>query len=331
MIENLCIIEIGSNAVRAQFSKINRNSYEYSDRIRYQVRLGEDVFKFGSISKEKKEKLLNSFLKILFECSQRDTKTIIAIGTSALRSAKNRREVVHYIKRKTGVPIHFIPGKEEAYWVHQAINNLTPLSEKRSLLIDIGGGSTELIVHKNNKLHDLESFPLGTVRCLQYKTLEKMEDFIDKQLEAVSSFLAETDCHDSCHGLVGIGGNLRRIGKLGKTLFGNKIATKISVSQVEELYSLLNKLSYQQRIQYLGLREDRADVLIPAIYIVLNIMWETECAQLKVPRISISDGLCTLLAKAQLTSDEKRMQRELLQNYAYRPKFQIPKVLKAYL
>ncbi len=331
MIENLCIIEIGSNAVRAQFSKIKKNSYEYNERIRYQVRLGEDVFKLGFISEEKKEKLLTSFLQILFECSQRNTETIIAIGTSALRNASNRREIIHYIKRKTDVPIHFIPGKEEAYWVHQAVNNLTPLSDKRSLLVDIGGGSTELIVHKNNKVQRLESFPVGTVRCLRYRTLEKMEEFIDHELENVSDFLSETGCHESCNSVIGIGGSLRRIGKLGKTLFQNKLATQISVSQVEEIYKILNKLTYQERIQYLGLREDRADVLIPAIYLILNILWETDCKKLRVPRISVSDGLCTLLARTSLTSEEKKMRKELIQHYSFQPKEHVPKALKAYL
>jgi exopolyphosphatase/guanosine-5'-triphosphate,3'-diphosphate pyrophosphatase len=277
-------IDIGTNAVRLFFANVfelkGNAVAEKASLIRIPLRLGEDVFESGSISKKRTENLLKTMtaFKLLMEVYK--PVDYMACATSAMREAENGQQIIDKIKKETGINVRIIDGIEEAQVVC-ASNNLT-IGKKYSLTmyVDVGGGSTEISVLKNHVLLDSESFKLGTIRLLEEKV--SMEEW-----ERMNAWLNKFSKDFGKIYFIGSGGNINKLSKLYSTQPDNSL----SLPNLKEGYKKLCSMTLQQRIEEMGMRPDRADVIIPASEIFLSIMKTTHSDFIFVPRIGLSDGL----------------------------------------
>ena len=276
-------IDIGSNAMRLLFCRVykvdGKPHFSKEELIRMPIRLGEDVFLHGKISDEKADRLvtaLKGFSELIKAYGVQASK---AVATSAMRDASNGAEIIEKVKKETGLTVEIIDGKLEAQLVFS--NHIEELlNPKHSYLyIDVGGGSTELTLYSNHKVIASKSFNIGTVRMLLNKVekdeWELMKDWIKKSTFGYSPLKA-----------IGSGGNINKIFKMTK-----KENKNLSYQKLKGINDMLNSYTYEERIEVLGLKPDRADVIVHASKIFITIMKTADIEDIFIPQIGLSDGI----------------------------------------
>lgn len=285
----LAAIDIGSNAVRLLIQDVaiyKDGSLDITkvNLFRVPLRLGFDVFERGFISVEKSEKLLktmNAFREFL---DVYEVKHCRICATSAMRDATNSATLVKQIADATGLWIEVITGSEEAqilYETHLAEN----LDAKNSYLyIDVGGGSTELTLFSKGAITAKKSFNIGTIRMLKDKVddahWDEMKNFVKQYCKNTTTLSA-----------IGTGGNINKVFSISN----RKIDKPIRIDELRTFYKDMSKLSVEERMHTYGFREDRADVIVPALEIYTSVMRWAEIKEIFVPRIGLADGIIKLL------------------------------------
>lgn len=278
-------IDIGSNAVRLLIleSKIISNNDFYFKKIgltRVPIRLGDDVFVEKTISLKNLSKLtkaLNAF-KLIMEVNEVDF--FRACATSAMREAENSLEIKKHIQLKTGVNLEIISGKEEADIIFSNFH-LTKLNPKHNYIyIDVGGGSTELSIIKNNKRIASKSFKIGSVRLLKNKVSNKIWPSINKWVEKQNVLNEKFTA-------IGTGGSINKIYNISN----NSIGKPLSIIALKKVLTLISSYDYEDRIKILGLKPDRADVIVPSGDIYTEVMNSFKAEQIIVPKVGLANGI----------------------------------------
>lgn len=277
-------IDIGSNAMRLLFCRVykvdGKPHFSKEELIRMPIRLGEDVFLYGKISEEKATRLVTALKGFSELIKAYGVQAHRAVATSAMRDATNGVEIIEKVKRETGLNVEIIDGKLEASLVFS--NHIEEIINPKNayLYIDVGGGSTELTLYFNNKVIAAKSFNIGTVRML----LDKVEK---NEMEEMRSWLKRNTIGIHPLYAIGSGGNINKIYKMS----GKKETKHLSYDKLKGIYEMLNSYTYQERIERLDLKPDRADVIVPAAKIFLTVMKTADIERIYVPQIGLSDGL----------------------------------------
>jgi exopolyphosphatase / guanosine-5'-triphosphate,3'-diphosphate pyrophosphatase len=277
-------IDIGSNAIRLLFCRVylvdGKPRFNKEELIRMPIRLGEDVFLHGKISDEKADRLIfalrgySELIKAYGVIMHR------AVATSAMRDASNGLHIISRAKAEAGLDVEIIEGKLEASLVFS--NHIEELLNPRHayLYVDVGGGSTELTLYFDNKVVASRSFNIGTVRMLLDKVdkdeWEEMKVWLKRNTIGIHPLYA-----------IGSGGNINKIYKMS----GKKETKHLSYERLKSIYEMLCSYNYQERIERLDLKPDRADVIVPAAKIFMYIMKTAEIEKVFIPQIGLSDGL----------------------------------------
>lgn len=277
-------IDIGSNAMRLLFCRVyvmdGKPHFSKEELFRMPIRLGEDVFTIGKISEQKCEKLVTALRGYSELIKAYGVEAYRAVATSAMRDASNGAQIISRIKSETGLNVEIIDGKNEASLVFS--NHIEEILNPRFayLYIDVGGGSTELTLYFNNKVIAAKSFNIGTVRMLL--------DKVDKnEFEDMKVWLKRNTVGIHPLSAIGSGGNINKIFKMS----GKKETKHLSYDRLKGIYDMLCSYTYQERIERLDLKPDRADVIVPAAKIFLTIMKNADIEKVYVPQIGLSDGL----------------------------------------
>jgi exopolyphosphatase/guanosine-5'-triphosphate,3'-diphosphate pyrophosphatase len=278
-------VDIGSNGVRILFAEVFKNSegedtFKKISLVRLPIRLGEDAFMHGKINEPRAEKLIKtlSAYKLLNEVYGVLDYRVCA--TSAMREASNSAELIDRIKNETGIQIEILKGKKEAEIIYE--NHVAESLNPRGcyLYVDVGGGSTEITLFKKGKRLKSESFDIGTLRVkngiVKEETWESMRLWLSKYSEKFDPLL-----------IIGTGGNINRLYKMAKL----KDYAPFYYKQLKDLNGTLTKMSQNDMIEQLGLREDRADVIVPASDIFLKVMKWSNISEIMVPKLGLADGI----------------------------------------
>jgi len=280
-------IDIGSNAVRLLISNVvlkkdQQPKYRKVSLVRVPIRLGRDVFTKGIISDENKKRMHDAMhaFKLLMDIHQIEKYS--ACATSAMRESDNGLQIAKDIKTETGIDIQIIDGKTEAKII--ASTDLKELidGDKSYLYVDVGGGSTEFTFFSKGKIIDSRSYKIGTVRMLNNSDKENKKKF--KEIEKWIKKTAKNLPHLA---LIGSGGNINSIFKHSGTPYGKPL----SYIYMNAHYKFLKSMNYEERITELGLKPDRADVIIPATKIYLSAMKWSGATKIYVPKIGLADGI----------------------------------------
>lgn len=255
--------------------------------VRVPLRLGETVFSTGLVSLDKREMLRKSLIayKNLMEVYQ--VRVYRAVATSAMREAKNGKEVLAYLEQETGVHIDVISGRDEAEIVKETFASSDLEAKRTYLYIDVGGGSTELSLIKDGKPIRSKSFKIGTVRILQGLVEPEMWD------ELKAWVLTNMPKRGNLIAL-GSGGNINNLVKLLSTTLSPR---NLSRDQINDFYSEMKLLSLKQRQEKYGFKTDRADVIEPATKIYTKVMKWAKIEVITVPKIGVADGIIAQLYK----------------------------------
>ena len=289
--DTLAAIDLGSNAVRFFVATLHKDELHIRKNSRYPIRLGEDVFSSGEVSEQKILELEEAFIRFKKRIEKYGIKKVRACGTSALRNATNGDQVIERVQKASGIQIERITGEQEADLIRSAVCREFELSNCNILLIDIGGGSTELTLVTNEEIVASRSFPVGSVRLLPYENLLEIDVKLQPHLEAMKEFIQEVNGKHVIDFAVGTGGNLRRIGKLRQSILGKKNTEEASFKDICKIFETLKETTYQQRVEEFGMRKDRADVIMPAIALIFNLMSDHEITELIMPKVGLKDGI----------------------------------------
>ena len=282
--KKIAAIDIGSNAVRMLICYIIPSGKKYifqkNSYLRLPIRLGEDSFKDGIISKSKIHKLSDAILSFKYIMNVHDVEYYQIYATSALRESKNSKEVILEIKKTTGLKINLISGLKEAKIISKG-NSLEKLQFNISFLyVDVGGGSTEYSILRRGEEKKSKSFKIGTIRLLNNLVDDKL--FIDIKYW-LDTYLDDQDKIK----LFATGGNINKI----QSMTGSKIGKPISYLSLKDLYNNLTKYDYQERMVKFDLNPDRADVIIPALKIFITTLESVGSNKLFVPKVGLVDGM----------------------------------------
>lgn len=281
---NLAAIDIGSNAARLLINSVEivNGKVEFTklNLLRIPLRLGIDVFTKGTIGKDRQEMFLNSMKTFSQLMDIYKVDHYRACATSAMRDAKNGKELIDLAKQQANINIEIISGDEEATLIYE--NHVEEILDKKAsyLYVDVGGGSTELTFYENGNMLYEKSFNIGTIRLLNNLVTEDM--WYDMKSEIKKNIISKSNIV-----AIGSGGNINKIFSLSKTKDGKPM----SATMLKKYYKTMQQLSVADRMSQYQLREDRADVLVPALQIFNNVMNWADISHVYVPKISVADGL----------------------------------------
>ncbi len=287
------VIDIGSNAIRLLFANAHGNleniNVDKASLIRVPLRLGKDVFKNSEISKAREKKLIKTMKAFKLLIGVMEPVRVRACATSAMREAVNSKKIIKKIKNEVGISVEIISGTEEAAIIRET-NKLTfDKPDQLQVMIDVGGGSTEISVEQKGKLIKLKSFKIGTIRMLN-------NNYNKDVWQEISDWLDEFEAHFGKINAVGSGGNINKIRKQ----FGDKSKIALDTNTIENTIKILEPLSIKERIYTYNLRNDRADVIVHASKIYLYILNHMQSENIYVPRIGLADGMAHLLYQEYL-------------------------------
>lgn len=259
--------------------------------MREPLRLGEDVFGSGAIGPLKMKQAEELFKKLQDQFNKYKVDKVKAVATSAMRDATNQNTLQELVKKQTGINIETIDGDQEAKLIHEAVKIELDLKNKLAVLVDIGGGSTEFTISKNDKLVNCRSFNMGSVRLLEHTDLFSLSNAISIQMIEIKSYLDEYIKGQKVDILIGTGGNFRRLGKIKKKLTEKGSEEYVTMSDIQKVFNELNGLNHKERVKRFEMSDDRADVIVPATFLIGHIVYLLKTEGIHLPNVGLKEGI----------------------------------------
>ena len=303
----LASLDLGTNTFRLLIAKVTDSTTLVPIVTkRVIIRLGEGVDKNGTIQPHAFETGIKAIKHFSQTINRHKVEKVYAVSTSAARVAKNGEEFIAKVLEQTGIPVRIVSGFEEALLTLKGIFSAVDCTTHKSLLFDIGGGSTELILTEDNVPVQIASIGLGVVHLAESlittnpPTLEDLLSLrnsiknvlqsVDYNRDILNSIIDTSQCS-----LIGTAGTLTTLAAIDQQLERydpQKINNyRLSLNTVEDIYHLLSSTSLDERKAIIGLEEGREAVILPGAAIVLEIMDYFNFDQLTVSDAGLLEGI----------------------------------------
>ena len=281
----LAAIDIGSNAARllitdVQKVKDSKTVFNKLNLVRVPLRLGFDVFGSKIISPEKKLMLVETMKSFRHLMNAYKVEALKACATSAMRDAENAKEIIATVQNEAGILIEVIDGDMEANLIYENHVAENMDNDHSYMYIDVGGGSTEISFFSNGILIYKKSFNIGTIRILKNMVTSEHWEELKNTIKAVTK-------DQKAVVAIGSGGNINKVFSLSKRKEGRPLPLELLKEYLDEL----EPMTIRQRILKYSFRDDRADVIVPALQIYVNAMRWAGAQEIYVPKIGLADGL----------------------------------------
>ena len=281
----LAAIDIGSNAARLLISDVQKvkdgkPTFNKLNLVRVPLRLGFDVFGSKIISPEKKLMLVETMKSFRHLMNAYNVEALKACATSAMRDAENAQEIIATVQKEAGILIEVIDGDMEANLIYENHVAENMDSDHSYMYIDVGGGSTEISFFSNGILTYKKSFNIGTIRIIKNMVTTAHWEELKNTIKAVTK-------DQKAVVAIGSGGNINKVFSLSKRKEGRPLPMELLKEYLDEL----EPMTIKQRILKYSFRDDRADVIVPALQIYVNAMRWAGAQEIFVPKIGLVDGL----------------------------------------
>ncbi|WP_334329190.1 Ppx/GppA phosphatase family protein [Companilactobacillus sp. HBUAS59699] len=290
----LAVIEIGSNSIRTSvYRSSKRNRFKTLDRWREPVRLGKSIAQSRLLTNEQIEETIDVLKKFQNRIQRYEVDRISLIATAAVRMAKNQEQLIFAVLKETGLQLHIIDEQEEAFYDYVAVRNT--MRVKDALIVDVGGGSSEISLAKKGRLKHGLSIPIGAISISDLYL--KSDPITARELSAakreISEHLDSLQWMNAKASFVGLGGTLRAVtsilnreGKRKKTLH-NSIVT---IDQIDQLFNRLVHASNEERSQIKELSDGRYEVILGGILIISEIIKKTPSKEIRFSNFGVREG-----------------------------------------
>lgn len=305
-------IDIGSNAIRMLIGEFpDRTSMAALDQLRLPVRLGHDVFLTGKLTQEAMDAAIEGLQVFRSHMQELGVSTHRAVATSAVRDSRNGAELVRRAREEAGISIDVITGAEEARLVHLAVRNRIRLGRQKWLIADLGGGSVEVSIVDSHGIYRSESYQMGSVRLLEELAVAGEEPGrFRRRLEEYTATLRNSRIlHAKVAGFIATGGNIEALARLANAPVDRDGVASLRLDELRAIIERLALLSYLERVSQLNLREDRADVILPAAMVYERLAVLAGVDTVLVPAVGVRDGILWDMLE-QRTPGQRRTARE---------------------
>jgi exopolyphosphatase/guanosine-5'-triphosphate,3'-diphosphate pyrophosphatase len=317
----LGIVDMGSNAIRMMVAEVAGKSIALLENHRLPLRLGREVFETGQLPEATISAVIDAFRRFRATCDRLGVQHVRAIATSAMREARNREVVIDRVRDATGIEIEVISGTQEAYLLVQAVQARCDLKEGRSVLVDVGGGSVEVVLVENGQVAGADSYRLGALRMLAAfpEAAADGESFVDllrQHLQGLERRISDRLGNERIDRYIAVGGNIESLADLVAPNGGERRAVSVDSCPLAALRTetmALAAMSYAERMRGRALKPDRADTIVPAGVVYVRIGELARVDRVLVPRVGIKDGLLVELGAghASVFSPEEHVETVL--------------------
>ncbi|MCB1052431.1 MAG: Ppx/GppA family phosphatase [Acidobacteria bacterium] len=286
-------LDLGSNSFHLVIARVEGEKIYFIDRLKETVRLAEGL-RNGVLAQEVQDRALLSLQKLGQRLSGLPEKAVRVVGTNTLRASKNAREFIQSAERILGYPIHVISGQEEARLIYLGVTHHLAADEARRLVVDIGGGSTEIIVGQGDKPLFLESlhmgcvsftqkfFPKGRLSAIHFEIALHV---VQRELEPFKERLAKAGWLRA----IGASGTVKAVETCIREL--SKGALTICPEGMNLLQDYMIKAGSMDRLKFANLSPMRLPILAGGFIILHGIMRELKIDSMIASPYALREGL----------------------------------------
>ena len=324
-------IDIGSNSVRMMAADVDRNGrFEILAEDRQVTRLGESVFRTGSIDEAAARQVLEVLARMKKAYSGLGVLAVRAVATAAVRDASNSDEFLRRASDVLGEPVEMISGLEEARLIHLGVETRWPHPDSRILILDIGGGSAEVIDADNGRMRAALSRPLGAVRLKEVflrhdppleEELVRMNEFIQEKLHPVRQKIPPA----AFARLIGTSASASAIvcaaNRIPRQRRQEADRRRVTAPQLRRLYRELARMSLDERRRVTGIGPRRAEIIVPGVAVMLAVVEMYRAPRLYYSAAGVRDGILRDLAERGAGVERVLLdaeQRRMVEQYARR-------------
>jgi len=324
-------VDIGSNSVRMMAAEVSHGETRILAEDRQVTRLGESVFRSGRISKEALDFLCANLARMAAIYTRLDIVGVRAVATSAVRDASNQQEFLQRTGTALGTNVEVISGPEEARLIHLGVEARWPRPKERTLIIDVGGGSAELIISQSGQLIDSVSKPLGAVRLTevflrndppQAEELSRLESYISEKLTPFQKLHAAEKFDRAVATSATAAAIVSAVNEVPRTKRDEADRMRASTGQIRDLYRSLAGSDLAARRKMAGIGPKRAEIIIAGTTVFLRVLELFGHRSLYYCNGGVRDGIVADLAArgvgrelSQLSRDQRTMAEAMAKRY----------------
>ncbi len=296
-VRRVASMDIGTNTILLLVADVGQRKISPLLDIETVVRLGEGVHKNGILSKEAMERGLQTLSQYMDRCRAMKVQNIFAVGTSALREARNSAEFLTSVREKIDLSIDVISGEEEAQLSFLAVTRDLQRTGEPLIVVDVGGGRTEFILGKDERVREGASLPLGSVRFTeQFLNSDPVrEEEWQKMKGKILESLVEIPHSQEPLSMVAVGGTATTLASVEQRLEGF-VAEKIhhfvlKKEALKDQLFLYRSKTIEERKKIPGLPAARVDVILAGATILYLAMEELRCPSVLISCHGVRYGL----------------------------------------
>jgi exopolyphosphatase / guanosine-5'-triphosphate,3'-diphosphate pyrophosphatase len=325
-------IDIGSNSIRMEAAEVAPGQpVRILASDREVTRLGESVFRSGAVSEEAVRSACAVLARMAALYRRLDVVGVRAVATSAIRDTRNQRDFLARATEAAGAPVEIISGREEARLIHLGVESVWPQGGKRTLIIDVGGGSAEIIAAEDGSLREAFSKPLGAVRLKEIFLQEDppsphqvhlMHEFIQEKLASVVRRLGNSQWERTIATSATASAVASAVARLPRSQRDGIDRLRVSTPQVRKLYDRLSGLSLAGRRKVTGIGPRRAEIIVPGLAVLMDFLKALRQPAMYYSRAGVRDGIIADLAArnvgaelSHLARDQRREVEDMCRRY----------------
>ena len=304
--KRIAAIDVGTNSIHMIVAELQRRGYRVVDKEKEMVQLGLSSLDGAPLSESAMTRGVAAIAHMADVARGWNVEEIIAVATSAVREAPNRRDFLRRVKEASGVKVRVISGEEEADYIYRAIRSSIDLGGGTSLCVDIGGGSVEFIIATASEIYFTASEPLGSLRLAQRFNLQDLAS--DDDINACRRFVAghlrrvhKKVRHIGVDQCIGTSGTIQALASL--------VTPPFSRASLEELLSKLTGTTAKERVERLGVEEKRANTIIAGAAVLLAILETLDIESLVVCPAAIREGIIAAQASVKTSATASSLRR----------------------
>ncbi len=296
--QRVAVIDMGSNSFRLiVIEYVPHLSFRVVDEVRETVRLSEGMADTNIMRAAAMDRAARAVQIYAAFCKASGISDIMAVGTSAIRDAKNQQRFLARLQSETGIAVRVLSGYEEAYYGYLAAVNCTTLQD--GYVLDMGGGSIQISRVQDRQIGDSISFPYGAVRMSERflksdpatpREVDSLSSFLRKEFGALKWYKAKPGMQ-----IVGEGGGLRQVGRLVQKMIGYPLDAmhgyQITLAQMKTVRDELARRNVNDRKKMPGMKPDRADIALGATIVLCEALEAGGFDRITISSQGVREGL----------------------------------------